>query len=374
MNVEREIGGFALPFTAGVLITAYAGLSFCMYSSLVHHLGFTLILTAICGLLIKRHQRSYLCTWGLISLGATGCGILSAATGISLNLEMPLSALEALAYEFGTRMQSAIDSIPFDSADTGALVKALLTGERDSLPGDIIQSFRDSGASHILALSGLHLGIIYMLFSKILGVLGNSILGRRCRSCLTILSCGFYTMATGAGPSITRAFLFIVLGEAARLSGRYRSLSQLLFSSLILHLTVSPLSIRSVSFQLSYAAMAGIAFIFPWLKGFWPDSHKGESIAGRTLSRAMQWIWVSAALSISCQLTTAPLAYMYFGTIPTHFILTNLIALPLIGILIPAAVLTLCLIAAGCCPGFVIQLTEAVADLLSWSLKVIATM
>ena len=313
----------------------------------------------------------------LICLGAFGSGTLSAATGIALNIDWPPSHLEALANNIGSGMLNTIDSIPFLNPDTGALAKALLAGERSSLSPAVIDAFRASGASHILALSGLHLGIIYLLFSKLLRIIGNGIYARRIRSCMLILFCGFYTLSTGAGASIVRAFLFILLGEIANICGRYKSLTQILFAAMILQLIVSPLSILSISFQLSYAAMAGIAFVFPWLKGFWPDESNEQRTGpfGRKLiGKPARWIWNSAAMSISCQLTTGPLAYMYFGSIPKHFLLTNLLAMPLVGILIPSAALTAFLSALGCCPSIMTQATEALAGLLTWALEVISTM
>lgn len=377
MKVEREIAGFALPFAAGVIVTAYAGKSFCSGFHIISVYAFAAISIAlIC--LSSRRSRKDLAIEALICAGAIGCGALSAAAGLSADINPPASRLESLAEDFGSGMQRAIEAIKFQSPDAGALIKALLTGNRSSLSPAVTEAFRASGASHILALSGLHLGIIYVIFSKALVILGNGSHARRWRSGLVISLCGFYTLATGAGPSIVRAFIFILLNEIAGLSGRYNSLAQVLLASLILQLAFSPLSSITVGFQLSYAAIAGIAFIFPWLKSFWPEEDaEGENpstAAGRMLTSAGRWIWTSAALSISCQLTAGPLAYIYFGTFPKHFLLTNLLALPLTGILIPSAVLTLFLSAIGWCPTSIIRITEFLADLLVWLLNVISTL
>lgn len=382
MKVEREIAGFALPFAAGVLITAYAEKSFCANSQTVLHLSLTAAAIALACLSFRERiacsvrLRDY-AIWMIACIGAFCGGALSATTGISFNLEWPLSQFELLAGRFGNEMQQTIDTIPFQDPDTGALIGALLTGNRNSLSPAVAEAFRTSGASHILALSGLHLGIIYMIFLKLSGILGNSIWARRCRSCMLILLSGFYTLATGAGASIVRAFLFILLGEIANICGRYKSLPQILFAAMILQLIVSPLSILSISFQLSYAAMAGIAFVFPWLKGFWPDESNEQrtgAFGRKLIGKPARWIWNSAAMSISCQLTTGPLAYMYFGSIPKHFLLTNLLAMPLVGILIPSAALTAFLSALGWCPSIMTQAVEAIAGLLTWALEVISTM
>lgn len=375
MDVEREIAGIALPFTIGAVITVCTVKSFCSGGFVVHELAFAACFVSLCGLLLRKSlSLGDGAVRTLLILSACSCGALSGAVSAYHIPFADCSSVEEYAIGFGLRMQNIIDSIPFSSDRTNALLKALLTGERSTLSPELAEAFRDSGASHILALSGLHLGIIYGIFSKVLFFTGNSVAGRRMRSAGIVILCGFYTLATGAGPSIVRAFIFILLGEAARMTGRLHSLRQLLMASLLIQVIIDPLSVRSVSFQLSYAAMAGIAFIYPWLRDFWPSGEAGDDSYGRALVRSMRWVWNSAALSISCQLATGPLAYLYFGTFPQHFLLTNLISLPLTGFIIPCALVCLGLSGLGWCPTFVVSVIEWLTSLLTWSLEVIASM
>ena len=374
MNVARDIAGFTIPFTFGVLLTVYAGTSFCNGPIILISIVPAVLALSSTALLMRRSIRLEThVIQGLVITCACLCGALSGISGLIQGIELPASAIEDVALGFCIRMQEAIARIPFSSPDTGSLIQALLTGERGSLTRDITEAFRDSGASHILALSGLHLGIIYGILHRVLSLFGNSVHARYLRSVIIIISCGFYTIATGAGPSIVRAFLFILLGETARLTGRKFSLSQLLLSALLIQLIFSPLSIRSIGFQLSYMAIAGIAFIYPRLKGFWPSDEASTS-AGKLLGNGMKRIWNHLALSISCQITTAPLAYLYFGTFPLNFLLTNLLALPLTGILIPSSLLTLVLSDAGRCPEILLSTTESLAQAMIRSLHVIASM
>ena len=200
--------------------------------------------------------------------------------------------------------------------------------------------------------------------------LGNSQKAKAVRSVILICTCGFYALATGAGASIVRAFIFILMGEAARLSGRPAGLRKVMMAALLIHLTIMPSSIKESGFQLSYAAIAGIAYIFPWLQGFWPgDRHEDAA-----LTKCARWIWESAAMSISCQITTGPLAYIYFGTFPTQFILTNMIALPLTGIIIPMALVTLVTCSMGWNVDILINGTEFLVTLLCGSLDLLSTM
>lgn len=385
MNVERDIAGFALPFAAGVLVTAYAENLFCGDFPSINFYALLLIFIAVIPLLKSSDfNRRGLIPWILTGAAALGCGVLSAATSLSLT-DMPMSAFSSSCREIGIWLQEQIDSIQFNSKDTSSLVKALLTGEKSSLSYEIRSAFRDSGASHILALSGLHLGIIYGILSKTTAVLGNTRKMRAARCIFIICMCGIYTLATGAGDSLVRAYIFIILRELAKMTSRYHGLRQILLASLVVQLTVDPLAVRSISFQLSYAAMAGIAFIYPWLQGFWDRAIKliqdikseedsNDKTPAEMVSKAMQWVWNTVALSIACQITTGPLAYAYFGTFPVHFMLTNLLSLPLTGLLIPCALLTVVLSTLGCCPQILIQATEWLVSTLVWMLKVISTM
>ena len=385
MNVEREIAGFALPFAAGVLIAAYTGTIFYGNSAPINIFAFSAVILSTV-LLMQRnifHLEDWI-IWLLIGTGALGCGLLSGFNALH-PFRIPDSGLDFSAAYVNENLQSAINSIPFRNEDSKALIKALLTGERSSLSSEIKEAFRTSGASHILALSGLHLGIIYGLLAKSLSIFGNSQIMKVLRSTAIICICGLYTMATGANDSLVRAFIFIVLGETARLTGRYNGLGQIMLASMIIQLIIFPQAIRAVGFQLSYAAIAGIAFIFPWLKGFWDraetlfrtngdETNNDKKTGSLMISRPMRWIWNSAALSISCQITTGPLAYIYFGTFPMHFMLTNILALPLTGILIPAALVTLSLSCLGCCPYIILEATEFLITILIKSLDISASM
>ena len=266
-------------------------------------------------------------------------------------------------------MISAVDRTPFRESGTGALLKALLCGDRSFLGRETIEAFRRSGASHILALSGLHLGIIYLVVRTLLGVLGNSPAGAAARSALCVAFCGSYALVTGASPSIVRAFLFILLREISRMfPGRSRSGESIYCTALTVHLALNPGAIASAGFQLSYLAMAGIYTIFPRLRDWYPQDGR----AG-----VMRRIWEMAALSISCQLFTAPAAWLHFHTFPKYFLLTNLLALPLTEALIVcgiAGIITNLAFKGGFPASQAVRLTDFLARLLTDALGVISQM
>lgn len=273
------------------------------------------------------------------------------------------TALELQASATAERLKALIGGIPFPSGASAPLLTALFTGDRSGLPRETVRVFRASGASHILALSGLHMGILYLMLDKMSSPLGRSPAARLIRAALMVLASGYFTLMTGAGPSIVRAFLFIVIGEVLRLTGRPRQPLRVLCLALLVQLALQPRVISSVGFQLSYLAMAGIFLLYPVLEKWYPPGSRWNPL---------RRIWQASALSISCQLFTAPLVWLRFGTFPRHFLLTNLMAIPLVTALMWSAIATLGLSALGCCPQLLIKATDGLGRLLVWVLEVIS--
>ena len=265
----------------------------------------------------------------------------------------------------GERLRALIDTLPFPSGSTAPLLKAFLTGDRSGLDRETVRIFRDSGASHLLALSGLHIGILYLILSKLLWPLGNSLKAKRFRYVIVLCAAGCFTLTTGASPSIVRAFLFIGINETALLTGRPRHPLRVLSTALLIQLVLSPQHIASIGFQLSYLAMAGIFLVYPRLKAWYPDGLRFDPV---------RKVWQAAALSISCQLFTGPLAWLRFHTFPACFLLTNLLALPLTTLLMGTAVATVALGGAGWCPAILLNVTDRLCNTLLFVLSTIASL
>ena len=341
---EREnIGALAVHFTAGV---AAGTLLLRLPVSPYFLAGGLLIVLASLTAFVLRTERPALLFPTFLLVGAF-CALADAFPGAET-----ATFLERWASTLGGRLRDFIDSTPLPSESTAPLLKAL-------------QVFRGSGGAHLLALSGLHIGILYLFLSRLLWPLGNSPRARVIRYVLTVLAAALFTLLTGASPSIVRAFLFIFINETARLTGRPRNALRVLSTALLVQLVLDPSAITSVGFQLSYLAMAGIFILYPRLEAWWP---KGPRID------PLRKVWQAAALSISCQAFTGPLAWYRFHTFPTYFLITNLFAMPVTTLLMGSAVTTLLLQGIGCCPAFMIQVTDALYSALTWILKVISSM
>lgn len=354
--MRREVAGICIPFVAGIYATEVTGCAIDDGTSM--SIAFITVFISAAFLIYKPTRQSRYARY-IAAISMFVCGVI--CRKISMICECSttdiLSDFAAPALRIFTKL---IDSLPFVDESCNSFLKALLCGDRSSLPEHITKSFRESGASHILALSGLHLGIIYMMTRRGLSILGNNPAARKFRSAATILLCCGYTILTGAGSSLTRALIFVMLNEAGTLINRSHELKQVFYSALLIQLTMSPSSSVSLGFQLSYAAMAGIVFIYPVLRDSFPSGNP------------IKKIWSIASMSIACQITTAPLVWIRFHTFPPYFLITNLICIPLTGVVIPASTLTLALHSAGICPEFIYKISETLILALLASIRIIA--
>lgn len=272
------------------------------------------------------------------------------------------SELKSIALGFGDKVKATIESIRWEDNQNMALCKALITGDKTSLTKETIEIFRTSGASHILALSGMHLGFLYLIMSRLLSVIGNSPLSGKLRS-ITIIACsGFFTLMTGASPSLVRAFFFITINEAAKISGRHSSGIHSLCVAMSIQLAVNPENICDPGFQLSYLAMTGLIVLFPLLK----------KILSGCKDLLVCKIWEISSLSISCQVFTAPAVWYHFNTFPKYFLITNLAAVPLSGLCMLSAIVAVAAKAAGADWPFLIATCEFFMDLFRQVLSIIS--
>ncbi len=381
MDVGRESVMLAIPFTAGVAAASYSLQIFHIDRFCLETVSCILLtLTCLAAVIIWKHRACI----GWLPLSAV---FLAAGAAVSLIHSIPyISGPDGsgFAIRCADRLKSLIDGIPFSSQGSNALVKAFLTGDQGSLDRNVRDAFRESGASHLLALSGMHLSIIYLVVSRILSVLGNAPAVRFARSAIIVGGAAFFTAMTGAVPSLVRAFFFILLRECATLTGRIAGNTNIFCIALLIQLALTPSVVTSIGFQLSYLAMSGIFLLYKPLDGLWEmygdratDNGTCEETGHRltgTLMDSLRHIWSLCALSIACQVFTAPAVLLYFGTFPQYFLITNLLCIPLSNIIIVLSIIILPLYGAGICPQILIDADNLLLTALTDILGIISTM
>jgi competence protein ComEC len=229
------------------------------------------------------------------------------------------------------------------------VLAALTLGMRQELDNDVKSWFVHTGAIHVLAVSGLHVGIIFVLLNWLLDTLffpKRSLF----RMILVISVLIFYTLLTGTSPSVVRAvvmFSVIQLGNYIRRSGNIYNL--LGVSAFILFL-IQPMCLFNVGFWLSHLAVAGIVTLYPVFHRF----YAGKNLFIRKIGNLV-------SVSLSAQIGTFPLSLFVFRAFPLWFLLANFFILPLV---VPVLVLGNFLILFGKVPGLAIVFAGALVDLL----------
>ncbi|MEM8898379.1 MAG: ComEC/Rec2 family competence protein [Bacteroidota bacterium] len=208
---------------------------------------------------------------------------------------------------------------------------AIIIGDKDLLKPEQREVFSQAGASHILAISGLHIGIIYLVLNGLLSILHAIPYGRQLKYLIILLALQAYMFATGASPAVVRAVIMFSAILVFRLSAqRYHILNVIALSALI-QILVKPDIIHEVGFQLSYLAVIGIVWLYP----------KFEEIFEKE-----SWLFrnVMAALGVSlfATLFTAPVIGSVFGKFPTYFLITNLFITTVSFLTVLSGFLTLC--------------------------------
>ena len=232
------------------------------------------------------------------------------------------------------------------SGDELATTGALTLGYKEDLDKELKRHFQASGAAHVLAVSGLHTGIIYGILIGLLTLGGRykplyeNRLGRCALSTIVISAMWGYAWLTGMTPSVVRAVLMVTIFEVGRMAYRQAFSLNTIAAAAVLILLVHPQDLWSVSFQLSFAATAAIvvllAYPFPLL------IRKG---IGAQITRYFGGIIL---VSLAAQLGTLPITMYYFGQISNYFLLTNLIVLPIAAFLVPCGLVSIALGGSWC--------------------------
>jgi len=235
------------------------------------------------------------------------------------------------------------------------LAEALLIGYKDDLDKTLVQSYSNTGVVHVIAISGLHLGLIYWLLFQLFLPLQRKKKLKWLRPILIIAGLWLFSLLAGAQPSVLRSavmFTCIALGEAfARKASIYNTLA---FSAFLL-LCINPYWLWDVGFQLSYMAVLSIViFMRPIYNWFYIKN------------KALDFIWKLTAVSLAAQILTAPVSIYHFHQFPFSFLFTNFLAVPLSSLIILGEILL-------CVVSFIPFIAVLVGKILIWLIWIMNT-
>lgn len=255
--------------------------------------------------------------------------------------------------------------------DELGILAAMTLGYREDMSKDVAHSFQKAGAAHILAVSGLHTGILYSVLLLLL-TLGGRLKPlydqrtlRIVQSSVVIVAMWGYALLTGMMPSVVRSVVMVSIIELGRMTYRQATPLNSIAAAALLILAVRPTDLFSVSFQLSFAAVTAIVVLEPAFSRLFPV----HRIPSAWLRRIVGYVTGLLCVSIAAQVGTLPLTLYYFGQASNYFMLTNLIVIPLAWLIVVSAILLLLTFpipgigaAAAClCRGLVWLLHHSVA-------------
>tara|TARA_B100000809_G_scaffold261040_1_gene309130 strand:- start:6289 stop:8304 length:2016 start_codon:yes stop_codon:yes gene_type:complete len=249
-------------------------------------------------------------------------------------------SLQGISAKFRNLVQESLKKHNFN-LDELAVINALLLGQRQDISKQLIADYSSAGAIHILAVSGLHVGIILLILNWLFKPLERFRKGKLIKTVLVVLFLWMFAFVAGLSASVVRAvtmFTFLAIG----LSFRRKNIVEFsLIASMFLLLIVKPMFLFDVGFQLSYLAVFGIIWVQPVLYKFWNPKLK-----------IVDKFWQLLTVSFAAQAGVLPLSLYYFHQFPGLFWLSNLIIIPFLGAILIGGIAIIFLSLIGFLPQY----------------------
>ncbi|MFA9186694.1 ComEC/Rec2 family competence protein [Flavobacterium sp. FBOR7N2.3] len=240
------------------------------------------------------------------------------------NIERSLEPHKDIWYysaKITTRITHNLEKSEFNKTAL-AVATALILGQRQDIAPEIVQDYQYAGAVHILSVSGLHVGFIFLFLNFILKPISNTRKGAFIKLSIILISLFLFALIAGLSPSIVRSvtmFSFVTIGYYIR---RSVNIYHTLVVSMLLILLFQAYFLFDVGFQLSYLAVFFIVWFQPILSKLWTPKNK-----------ILKYSWDILTVSFAAQIGTLPLSLYYFHQFPGLFFITNLAVIPLVSII-----------------------------------------
>jgi len=227
-----------------------------------------------------------------------------------------------------------------------AVAAAIMLGYNDYMNGEITRAYASSGALHVLSVSGLHVGIMFIMLNFVFGFMDKQ--GRKyqiAKAIGIIAFIWFYACLTGLSPSVLRSAMMFSMIQFGKVMAKNTNIYNIIFASALLLMLFNPFIITEVGFRLSYLAVIGIIYIQPKISALWVIGLSGEPEYKKQkwflkpfyflrydlywfFLKVVDFFWQIIAVSIAAQIATCPLSLLYFHQFPNLFLISNLVVIP----------------------------------------------
>lgn len=229
-----------------------------------------------------------------------------------------------------------------------AIIQALLLGQRNDISTDTYNAYKNAGAVHILALSGLHIGILLLLLQYVLRPLERLPKGKIIKLCIIVALLWCFALIAGFSASIVRAVsMFSFVAYSLYLNRPNNTFNILALSMLFILLVINPMLLFQVGFQMSYAAVFAIVWGYPLLQKLWAPKKK-----------VLRYPWRLLCVSVAAQLGVLPISLFYFHQFPGLFFISNLLIVPFLGLLLGFGILVIILALTNLLPDYIVAIYD----------------
>lgn len=260
-----------------------------------------------------------------------------------------------------SRIISNLEKSKFSKSEMNVAL-ALILGQQQDISQDIIQDYQYSGATHILSVSGLHVGFIMLFITFVLKPIPNTKKGSFFKLISILIALAGFAIISGLSPSVLRSvvmFSFLAIGNHLRRNG---NIYHTLLVSILLILLFEPYFLFDVGFQLSYLAL----FFILWLQPLFKNIYKPKN-------KLTVYIWESLTVSFAAQIGTLPLCLYYFHQFPGLFFVTNIIILPVLSFIMIAGIIVMIIAIFTSPPLFITIIFEKSIYLLNLMIHAVAS-
>jgi len=265
------------------------------------------------------------------------------------------------ASRINTRIIANLEKANFNKAEMNVAM-ALILGQQQDISPEIIQDYQYSGATHVLSVSGLHVGFIMLFILFILKPIPNTRKGSFIKLIAILIALGLFGIVSGLSPPVLRSvvmFSFIAIGNHLR---RSTNTYHTLLVSVLLILLFEPYFLFDVGFQLSYIALFSILWLQPLLKNIYNPKNK-----------IANYIWEALTVSFAAQIGTFPICLYYFHQFPGLFFVTNILILPVLSFIMIAGIIVMVISLFHSCPDFIVAIFEKSIYLLNLIIHYVAS-
>lgn len=260
-----------------------------------------------------------------------------------LILSSKQTSLKKIAETFRKRVNHALQKVGFEN-DELSIINALLLGQRQEVSKELIENYTKAGAIHILAISGLHVGILLWLLTIMLKPLEYLKNGKTIKLILAIILLWSFAFIAGLSPSVVRAVTMFTAVAISLFGQRKSTIYNNLIISMFFLLLFNPMYLFNVGFQLSYFAVFFIVWLQPIISKLWKPK-----------SKPIHYLWDVFTVSLAAQLGVLPLSLYYFHQFPGLFFITNLVIIPVLSFVLGIGLLVIFLSLLNYLPEFLAE-------------------